>query len=115
MNSYIFCAGRLKQSTSKYVFLYRLLKAVSTKNKNSFLVTVTIISQHYKKILGATINHFSISVLDSWTPLAGLGWATSLGSSTPFTLHKIPLVRHDLQGSAQDLGQSEWRSMFILT
>jgi subtilisin family serine protease len=32
---------------------------VSTKNKNVFLITIKIISQHHKIILSATVNHFS--------------------------------------------------------
>jgi hypothetical protein len=38
-----------------------LIKTVNTKNKNLILVTVGIISWHYKKILGVTINYFSTS------------------------------------------------------
>jgi hypothetical protein len=62
-------------------FLCRLLKTAGTKNKNIFLVTVEIISQYHKKILGVTINHFSSSVATFHNDIIGSIWVSPLSSS----------------------------------
>jgi hypothetical protein len=68
-------------------YLRRVIKKL--KYISTFLVMVKIISQHYKKILGITINYFSIS--DIYMPLRDTLHGKT-GQETRDTLH-AKLVR----------------------
>jgi hypothetical protein len=58
---YIFCPLSLAIDTKNRYFWCMLLKTDDEKNESPFLMTIRIISRHYKKMLGVTLNHFSTS------------------------------------------------------